>query len=272
MHLIAKKDSKNKSVLIHRRAEIAAPPESPLTKTVYETRGIREFALEVFAEDQLTADAANLKSSPGEIHAMFLKAANFWLKEVGENDYFEIVEVAEQSKNGVDSEMEKAKIDFFTLMLWSSKVAANHGDLSPAAIASRFIFASDNVHRLAGNNDGLLDAIYEYAEAFHWFHFEAMGEHEMAAVGMKSAQGRAVGPAVVHQQASLKKQIIHDAYAAFADDDANHRERDNPKKSAAKLRDPINRTLDGLKLRPIAETSLIDELRPLVKKRFITVK
>jgi hypothetical protein len=268
VHLISKKDNKNKTVLVHRRTEIPGPPTSSLKKIVYETRGIREFALEIFADDQLTIAAANLKVAPGETYEMFLRAANFWLKEVGENDYFEIIDVAEQSKRGIDSDIEKAKVDFFTFWLWSSKVADRHGMLSPAAIASRFISASDHVHRLANNNQELVDAIHAFADAWHWLHFEGFGEHELAPIGLKSAQGRAVGPTAVHKQASIKKQIIHDVYAMFADDEANGSARTNAKKAAGKLLSSINRSLSELKLRSIAEKSLIDELRPHVKKRF----
>lgn len=264
--MISKKDNKNKTVLVHRRTEIPGAPTSSLKKIVYETRGIREFALEIFADDRLTVAAANFKVAPGETYEMFLRAANFWLKEVGENDYFEIINVAEQSKNGIESDLEKAKIDFF--WLWSSKVADRHGMLSPAAIASRFISASDHVHRLANSNQELVDAIHAFADAWHWFHFEGLGEHELAAIGLKSAQGRAVGPTAVHKQASIKKQIIHDAYAVFAEDEVNGRARTNAKEAASKLLKSINSSLSDLKLRSIAEKSLIDELRPHVKKRF----
>jgi hypothetical protein len=268
VHLISKKADKSKTVLVHRRTEIPGPPKSPVKKIVYETRGIREFALEIFADDQLTVAAANLKVGPAETYELFLRAANFWLKEVGENDYFEIIDVAEQSKNGIDSDLEKAKIDFFTFWLWSSKVACRHGVLSPAAIAARFISASDHVHRLANKNQELVDAIHAFADAWHWFHFEGLGEHELATIGLKSARGRAVGPTAVHKQASIKKQIIQDAYAGFADDEANGRARMNAKQAASKLLNSINRSLSDLKLRSIAEKSLTDELRPHVKKRF----
>ena len=61
-------------------------------------------------------------------------------------------------------------------------------------------------------------AVYQFAEAWHWFQFEGKGEHELAAMGLKSFEGRAKGPAARQERGNLKKAIVKAAYEQFAAD------------------------------------------------------
>lgn len=238
--------------------------------TFYETRGVRDtsnvFLFGDFAETLALGNYSG-EVDKGTFESLF-EAANYWLREVGEPDFRSITNQAEKARETVRTNKQKNRIDRATFQQWWFEIGMKHGFLSPAAIAANFLTASDFVHRLANGNKQLEFAIYQFADAWHWMHFEGKGEHELAAIGWKSAQGRAQGPAVKQRRAEMKKQIVKAAYEAFAADEKNGPARKSAKGAAGALLKELSQKLSALGLGRIAEKSLTDELRPLIKERF----
>jgi len=261
-----KPDKRRKIDIEHLRAEIPGSPNSSLEKTIYEQRGIRDCVIDVFNDPRLTIATAVLKGTPADTFAIFREAADHWLAEAGELKYSAIIDLAEKAKSE-SPDAGESEIDNFVFRLWAARVAEKHGYLSPAAIAANFVSSSDYLHRCVAGNQELLNAVYAFADAWHWFHLEGKGEHELAALGLKSAAGRAVGPDATHQQAERKRRVVEDTFRAFAADPSHASKLTSVKATAYAMLSDINATLEKLKLRPFKAASLEKALRPLLASR-----
>jgi hypothetical protein len=249
----------------HRRAEIRGAQGSGLEKTIYEHRGVRALVIEIFSDIQTTIVAADLKGTPSDAYDSLMKASNCWLRDAGELTFFDMAELADRAKQR-EPEGEHKAIDDSMFKMWAAQIGEKRGYLSPEAIAANFVSASDYLHRRLGDDPELAQAVYAFAEAYHWCHFEGYGEHELAALGLASAKGRAAGPQAVRQQREQKQRITQDALNAFAADPKNA-VRLTAQRAAADLLPVINESLSALKLRPYSISSLEKVLRPLLKVR-----
>jgi hypothetical protein len=254
------------STLVHRRLE--KKNASPLIeKTVFETRGVRSFAAEIFKDHRLTVAASLLRETPFETYLMFMEAADYWLSEAGERKFLEVAEMAEAAKADTTDDESKPLIDDVTFQQWAAQIAERHGHLSLASIAAHFLRTSDYLHRRLSDDADLQQAVYAFAQAWHWFHFEAKGEHELAMRGMKGVEDFAAGPQAVHERAILGDRIVSNAVAAYAGDETKGNKRKSPKAAAADLLDQINRSFQDLKLRPLKQDTLAKKIRALMRER-----
>lgn len=256
----------------HKRAQ-SEHQESGST-TYYETRGVRDSVTTfLFSDFDETFSTANHTGHvDADTYASLFEAANFWLEQAGEKDFFGIAGEAEKATQSARTKKAKNRIDRYTFQRWWFEIGMKHGFLSPAAIASNFLTASDQVHRLVKGNQQLQRAIYQFADAWHWMHFEGKGEHELAAIGWKSVKGRAQGPAVKQERAELKKKLVKELYDGFASEEGNGAARRSAKGAAGAMFKEVNQKLEALGLSGIAEKTLADELRPLIKARFPKAK
>lgn len=245
-----------RSAFDHRRREQSDASNPLLDKIIFETRGIRSLAVEVFKDHRLTAAASLLRESPIDTYTMFMEAADYWLTEAAENKFLDVAKMAEDAKADVTDISEKWLIDDLTFQIWSAQVSQRHGHLSPISIAAQFLQASDYLHRRLNENADLQRAVYAFADAWHWFHFEAKGEHELAARGMSGEQQLAVGPAAVHERALLSNRIVSDAFKVFAADELKGNRRASAKAAATDLLSQINGALEELNLRPLSNATL----------------
>jgi hypothetical protein len=254
------------SAFDHRRLEQKG--SNPLLeKTIFETRGVRSLAAEVFKDHRLTAVATLLQETPFDTYEMFLKAADYWLTEAGESKFTEVAKMAEDAKADATDNAEKSLIDDLTFQHWSAQVRQRHGYLSPISIAAQFLQASDYLHRRLNGNADLQVAVYAFAEAWHWFHFEVKGEHELAARGMQGEQQLAKGPAAAHERAALSDRIVSDAFKFYAADESKGKNRFSAKAARTDLLAQINGTLTKLNLRRLKEDTLEKKLRVLIRAR-----
>ena len=236
--------------------------------TFYETRGVRYSSVNFLFSDFEETLPYRAGHSEAGTYASFLETANSWLKEAGEKKFSEVVDDAVAAKQKARTRKEKNRIERFTFQRWWFEIGMKHGFLSPAAIAADFLTASDFVHRLTKGNQQLQRAIYHFAGAWHWMQFEAKGEHELAAIGLKSIRVRAKGPEARQEKSDIKKAIVKDSYEHFAADEKNGRDRWIVKGAAGKLHDGVNQKLRELGIPEMALKSLINEIGPLVKERF----
>jgi hypothetical protein len=195
---------------------------------------------------------------------MFMEAADHWLTEAGESKFLEVAEMAEDVKAAATDNAEKCSIDDLAFQFWSSQVAQRHGHLSPASIAAQFLQASDCLHRRLDDDSDLREAVYAFAQAWHWFHFEAKGEHELAARGIRSEQQLAAGTAAAQERAALSDRVIFDAFQLWVADESNGAKRQSAKAATADLLAPINRSLEKLKSRPLKRGTLEKKIRALI--------
>jgi hypothetical protein len=259
-----KERDKDDPNLEHLRGEVTGAPGSLLVKTIYESRGVRDLAIEVFNNPRLTLASALMKETPEDTNAMLFKGANHWLQQSGERDFFGVAELADAAKREA-GEADSQTIDDVTFAAWSSSVGERQGYLSPAGIAAHFIASSDYLHRRVGDNPDLLKAIYAFANAWHWAHFEGKGEHSLAALGVATMQDRAAGPAAVRRQKEQKDRITQDAFNSFASDKRNEAAMRSPKGVAGGLLPVVNDVLKAMKLRPYSLSSLEKVVRPMLE-------
>jgi hypothetical protein len=264
----AKKQRKKAEAFEHRRSR--SEHQESGSVSFYEVRGVRDsrmtFLFSDFEETLLLANHTG--HTDAETYASFFEAANHWLAEAGEKDFFEVASDADEAKKFARTWKQRNKLDRLTFHRWWFELGMKHGFLSPAAVAAKFLVASDFIHRLTKGNQQLQRAIYQFADAWHWMHFEGKGEHELAAVGLKSVQGRAKGPAAKQERGILKKALVKDIYDRFAADENSGPARKNAKRAADALFADVNKKLRELGVPKMALKSLTDELRPLVKERF----
>lgn len=236
--------------------------------TFSEKRGIRrENNVFLFSDVDETL-ALYSGSMEADTHASLFEIANSWLLEANEKDFFEIAQEADAATKVARTNKAKGNIDRVTFQRWWFEIGMKHGFLSPAAIASNFLTASDLVHRLTKGNKQLEIAIYQFADAWHWLHFEVTGEHKLATIGLKSSEGRARGPVVKQQRAELRAKVVAKQYTAFASDPNNAVASKSAKRAAEKILSRVNSILARIRIDAVSEQILTAELRPLVKKRF----
>ncbi|KRR06211.1 hypothetical protein CQ12_11535 [Bradyrhizobium jicamae] len=252
----------------HKRIKEHHEPSGSVT--YLETRGAREASTVFLFEDfEETLSMPNHQGhTAADTYASFFEASGHWLREVGEKTFFEVVDDVEKVKAELPPEERTGEVDRFIFQKWAFEVGMKHGFLSPAAIAAEFVSSSDYLHRLVDGNEELQRAIYQFAEAWHWFRFEGKGEHELAAIGLQSARARMMGPQVRREMGDLRKKIVLSAYEAFAADEKNRTSRGSAKAAAGVLLTEINRKLTELNRKPIAIKTLTDELRPIIEERF----
>ncbi|SFJ72203.1 hypothetical protein SAMN04487925_110216 [Bradyrhizobium sp. cf659] len=252
----------------HRRSQSEHAESGSIT--FYETRGVRDSSETfLFSDFEETLSLANHTGyAEAETYASLFEVANQWLRETGEKDFFGVADDADEATASAKTWKQKHKIDRLTFQRWWFETGMKNGFLSPPAAAAKFLAASDFVHRLTKGNQQLQRAIYQFADAWHWMRFEGSDEHELAAVGLKSIQGRAQGPAVKQERAELKKKLLNELYDGFASDERNGAARKSAKGAAGAMFSQVNKKLKELGLNAFAEKTLADELRPLVKARF----
>jgi hypothetical protein len=122
---------------------------------------------------------------------------------------------------------------------------------------------SDYLHQLVDGNEELLKAIYAFADAWHWAHFEGMGEHELAAIGVASQEARAKGPETKKREREQKEKITRDALTAYIEERPGRAV--SPKQAASTMIGSLNETLENLNLHPYQQTSLEKAIRAILK-------
>lgn len=243
------------------RKTIPGSAGSGVAETIYEVRGIRSLKLVEFNDHRLTLQLAALEGTPASTYASLMEAADHWINDKSEKTFRDVMTEATVAKAKAPPE-EHSEIDDFVFRLWSSAVGERQGYLSPAAIAARFIASSDYLHRRVKGDVELLGAIYAFADAWHWTHFEAHSEHELAAMGLQSAEGRAGGPVAVKRSRQIKRRIIEMEYRHLVSDTPNSQAAKSPKLAAGLLFDRVNEVLSESKLRPVAFSSLKKKFAP----------
>lgn len=254
---------KPRDVFEHLRQETPGPKGSALKKWMYEKRGARWHTSEVFHNPELTLAAAQMKADANDKYAMFFKAADVWLAEVQEADFLKVASMAKAASGDSPPDTRDA-VESFAFIAWAGQVAERHGALSPAAVAAAFLALSDHLHRMVNGNRELLNAIYAFADAYHWMHFEGTGEHELAAIGVASEAARAKGPQTKRRDAEQKESVTRDALRAYLD--ARGQQLRSVKLAAATMLTDLNETLQGLDLHTYSQTSLEKAIRALVKE------
>lgn len=194
-------------------------------------------------------------------YASLCETAASWLREAGETERDTVSEGAQHTEEPAGTGEPDPRD---ALERWWFQIGTKHGFLSPIAIAAKFVAASHWVHRLSEGNEQLRGAIYSLVKAAYRMQFEASGHHARA---VRNVAGRAKGPAAKKDKANRKEKIIRDHFDAWAND-ANERDRQNPKKAAHELLEAINTDLTKSGLRKYKDDKpLIKKLRQLISER-----
>ncbi|MDH2402025.1 hypothetical protein QCM77_18970 [Bradyrhizobium sp. SSUT18] len=149
-------------------------------------------------------------------------AANRLLQKAGEKSLETVMNEARASKaNDPEAALDQA------LAAWVAGLTLKYGFFSPATLAARLLGHSASLTSKLTNalvpEGGLDDAaaeaalteqqammaqIYGLADAWHWFHMEVFGEHELAYAKRKHTTGTAKGSAATAEKAAKRARII----------------------------------------------------------------
>jgi hypothetical protein len=190
------------------------------TLSYEERRGLRRLELDL---DGKKHDRAK------ELAKTFNIAANRLLEKAGEKTLATIMEEAKASTiNDPTTALDAA------LAAWVAGLTLKYGFFSPATLAARLLGHSASITSKLVDalvpEDGLEDAaadtafarqeqimaqVYELADAWHWFHMELSGEHELAYAKRQHATGTAKGSAATAEKAARRARIISAAIDAL---------------------------------------------------------
>lgn len=255
---------KTPTVFEHKRSQ--SEHEESGSISFYEHRGVRDASnLFLFSDFAETFQIGNYNGAAEEdVYASLREASGHWLKEFGEKDFGDIAIEAEKAKAKVQGKKKRKEIDRHVFQRWAFEIGMRQGFLSPAAVAANFVSTADHVHRLANGNDELLRAVYQFAQAWHWMHFEGYGEHELAALGLRSAAGRTKGPEVKKERKGLRLRIVEDLYRRYQENDSvPASSRRSPKRAASALLTEVNARLRELDIDLVSEGRLEKDIREI---------
>jgi hypothetical protein len=250
------------SSLKHEVAEELGPAGGNLIKTVAEVRGIRKSIARTY-RDPLTVQKNMAGWTSADTHDLLFMAANRHLKAKGRMDFIAVGETAEAIAEAEGKNVSETTTRHFRL--WLDKTRAETGSLSIETAAASFIQSWDRLFTLLDGNPEMLAAAQNYADAWHWFHMESMGEHELFAKGAAAERGRQAGPEAKHNQALLRSAIIALFYKKFAANEKNEAKRTRTNYAAKAIFKTVNDALLGSGLDPIADRTLQNKLSAIIK-------
>ncbi|MDA9396418.1 hypothetical protein WN73_38565 [Bradyrhizobium sp. CCBAU 45394] len=220
--------------------ELPAPPGGSLLKTILERRGIRgairrvyNDPLENYAQQHIFPD------TPTDTYWELFRAANRHLRAKGQMDFFQVTETAAEIAEAEGKDTQETTSRHFAL--WADKMKATTGSFSIETAAARFIESADRLMMILNENQEMQTAAHAYAEAWHWFHMELYGEHELAAKGNEALQSLEAGRQARKDQGALKFGIIARAYADFASGEPNEVKRNSAKHAASAIIETVNK-------------------------------
>jgi hypothetical protein len=221
---------KLRSSLKHFKQEVSEPKGGKLIKTVFESRGIRRSRRRVYNDPVEKLGQALFSWTPTDTFETLHKKANRHLRACKYQDVFEVIGLADAVAQNEGLEAASPDTVSRHLDLWVTQIEEKTGSLSIETAAAKFLRAYDRVsfHLSEQSDDRMtMAAIQAYADAWHWFHLEYAGEHDLAyrgeQVGLhketdRSSKGLRLGPESKSRTAKKKDDIIEQIYSRHLQD------------------------------------------------------
>jgi hypothetical protein len=184
-----------------------------------ETRGIRNINV------GLDAASVRAEANKDDVSAkakLLLYAAGRLLQKAGEKSLNDVIQ---EAKSSTENEFTPALNNALTR--WIVELRIRYGLLSPVSLAASLLAHSASLSArlidLAVPKEGLEDVaadkaveeqatlmkqIYNLADAWHWFHMEVFGEHQLAFAKMKHAAGQAKGARTTASKGAKRATIV----------------------------------------------------------------
>jgi hypothetical protein len=216
---------KIRSSLKHFKQEVPEPRGGKLIKTVFESRGIRRSRRRVYNDPVEKFGQALFSWTPTDTFETLYKRANRHLRACKYQDILEVIGLADAMAQNEGLEAASPEGVSRHLDLWVTQIEEQTGSLSIETAAAKFLRAHDRMSlHLSEQSDGRMTmaAIQAYADAWHWFHLEYAGEHDLAYRGEqadrrkgsdRSSKGLRLGPESKARTAKQKDDIIEQIYS-----------------------------------------------------------
>jgi hypothetical protein len=250
-------DDGSREVTSALRHEITKQPGPDGSKTVNETRGIRRASWQ--------SPAAGPAPEAERTFGLMTMAANRHLRAVGEMDAHAVMETAET----LSSEYPTKEKFSEHMHLWAENLKIQKGALSIDATAAQFLQTADHLLQILNKTPEMQAAAFAFADAWHWWHLELYGEHELAAkadTAERAVAGLEAGPEALKRNRALRAAIIEAEYSRYAAT-ADGTGRGSAKRAAAAVLSAVSTAFDQQALGPIRESTLERTLRAIIKDR-----
>jgi hypothetical protein len=273
-----KKPKIEKPAIGSSRKEIPGPfslnglPE--IKEVIVEQRGIRTCPIPVFGGSlslQTLQAAAALDGGANSVLEILLREANSVLRDANEQSFSSAKAEADRTraklqKSKAPSAAEKQALDIVTLRsTWVAGIAARKGLLSPEAIAAKFLSIYEIMNRSLPNDPILKSVILEFADCWHWLHFEVFNKHQLATFGAAASAGLKAGPRAKARVKARKLVILEEEFRNFAAVPKNAETIKSAKRTAPALKETVNERLSLEKLDTFTTAGLEKAVRPFQK-------
>jgi hypothetical protein len=238
---------KLRSSLKHFKQEVPGPKDGKLIKTVFESRGIRRSTRRVYNDPVEKLGQALFSWTPTDTFETLYKKANRHLRACKYQDILEVIGLADAMAQNEGLEAASPEVVSRHLDLWVTQIEEQTGSLSIETAAARFLRAHDRValHLSEQSDDRMtMAAIQAYADAWHWFHLEYVGEHDLAYRGEqadrgkqsdRSSKGLRLGPESKARTRKQKDDFIEQIYSRHLQDGKS----EGPKRDAQLIRPAV---------------------------------
>jgi hypothetical protein len=242
------------SSLLHKITRQPAPDGSEI---ISETRGIRRATWRTSVKPSRQAADARAENT---FRIMSL-AANRHLRATGEMDLPSVMDAAERSSASYPSE---AKISQ-RLRQWVDNIKIQKGALSIDASAAKFLQSADHLLQILNKAPKMQRAAFEFAQAWHAWHLELFGEHELAAIAERSVAGLKTGPKALKRKRALREAIIETEYGKHVATTAKIKH--GAERAANAILNDVAKEFEKDGLGSIEESTLVRTLRGLINNR-----
>lgn len=252
------------SSLKHEFEELPGSAGGNLIKTIIEKRGIRSSARPIYAVPlENIAQELKLIRTANDTDALLFMAANRHLRARGEMDFYAVADMAEQVADAEGKDVTETTSRHFRL--WSKAMETKTGSLSIETAAARFIEARNRLFMLSNKTAKMRSAAFSFAEAWHFFRMELLGEHELAAKGDTAERSLDAGRAAQKSKGALKSALITSCYESFAAPDTKETRCTNAGYVAGEIIGEVNEAFKAYELDPIAEGTLKNKLPAIIR-------
>jgi hypothetical protein len=243
------------------RAEVVVEHPHGKEKRVSEIRGLRSNLSRTFFKPSGGIDLQRTlahfvleRFTPTDQYLTLLQSAEALLAAKGEATARGKSEEATKIAAGESSEV-AADLRFVLLAVWRSQIAGKYGTVSAEALSSSFLYSAEIVYEKLGHDSKLLEEVFSFAQAWHEWQSEVLGEHEAAAKSVASSANLRKAAPKRRESKAERSAVVRAAMDRHWVTKPNHHGLKNA--TATSILEEVNRNLVAAGHKPYTKDSLI---------------